>query len=60
MFRVLKNYGKCIVQFYPRLKDELKLAVKSFKKSGFSVRLIIDEGGSHQKSDKKFILAEKL
>ncbi len=60
MYRVLSGGGKGVVQFYPQAEGELELAVRGFRKSGFSTRLVVDRGASHQKADRKFILVEKV
>ncbi len=59
MFRVLKTNGKGVIQFYPQSKGEFELWVKCFKFVGFKVETVVDEGTSHQKGNKKFILLEK-
>ena len=59
MFRVLKNTGRGVIQFYPQSKGEFELWVKCFKFAGFKVETTVDEGASHQKGNKKFILLEK-
>lgn len=60
MYRVLDANGRGVIQFYPQAEGELELAVRGFKRSGFSTRLVVDKGASHQKADRKFILIEKV
>lgn len=60
MYRVLNAKGRGVIQFYPQVEGELELAVRGFRRSGFSTRLVVDRGASHQKADRKFILIEKV
>jgi 18S rRNA (guanine1575-N7)-methyltransferase len=57
-YRVLKEKGKAVIQFYPKTDEEFTLAVVQLKKAGFEVMIAVDYPHIRKKT-KKFIILNK-
>jgi len=49
IFHIMKNDACCIIQFYPKTEQELKVFAYMFKKMGFSAEIIIDQPDNPKK-----------
>ncbi len=58
VYRVLRNKGKCFIQFFPGTEGEMDIALRSFRKSGFDGFLVKDEFEDRRKN-KDYILLTK-
>lgn len=59
IYRVLKDGGSAVIQFYPETEGELKEASRQFQEAGFSGEIIIDEKESSKKADRKYLVLNK-
>jgi 18S rRNA (guanine1575-N7)-methyltransferase len=57
-YRILKEGGRGVVQFYPKSEEEFNTVLKMFKKAGFKVTLAIDYPHIRKKT-KKFVILTK-
>lgn len=56
-YRVLKKNGKAVIQFYPKTEKAFEIAIKSFKKAGFSI--VIAEDYPDTRKRKRYIILVK-
>lgn len=57
-YKILKPFGKAVIQFYPKSEEELMSIGKTFKQAGFHVILRI-ENEDNAKKRRVFLLLEK-
>ena len=56
-WRVLKDQGKAVIEYYPRSSEELRISMREFSNIGFNGGLIIENSG-YRKTE-KFLLLTK-
>jgi ubiquinone/menaquinone biosynthesis C-methylase UbiE len=57
-YRVLKNGGGAVVQWYPKSEDEMLASADEFKRAGFEVTLRVENPDNPRKR-RVFMLCDK-